>query len=65
MATVHGTPTTTGTYNFTIRATDANSYTGDQAYTVNITLGIVQRKSLNPLGTRTGQRSPIGGNKGM
>ncbi|GAB3385469.1 hypothetical protein GCM10027432_18220 [Lysobacter fragariae] len=32
-----GTPITAGTFNFTVRATDANSFSGDQAYTVTIT----------------------------
>ncbi|MFC5569283.1 putative Ig domain-containing protein [Lysobacter yangpyeongensis] len=31
-----GTPTTAGTFNFTVRATDANGFTGDQAYTLVI-----------------------------
>ncbi|MEP7456667.1 putative Ig domain-containing protein [Phyllobacterium sp. SB3] len=31
-----GTPTDSGTFNFTIRATDANSFTGDRAYSLTI-----------------------------
>ncbi|GAB3102786.1 putative Ig domain-containing protein [Lysobacter terrae] len=31
-----GTPITAGTFNFTVRATDANGFTGDQAYSVVI-----------------------------
>ncbi len=33
---VSGTPTTTGTYNFTVRVTDGFSFTGSQAYTVTV-----------------------------
>ena len=33
---ISGTPSASGAYNFTIRATDANSNIGSQAYTVNI-----------------------------
>ena len=32
-----GTPTTNGTFNFTVTATDANGYTGSQAYTLDVT----------------------------
>jgi uncharacterized protein with beta-barrel porin domain len=34
--TVAGTPTVVGNFNFTIRATDANGFTGEQAYTLAI-----------------------------
>jgi len=34
--TLSGTPTTTGTYPFTVIATDANSYTGSQSYSVAV-----------------------------
>ena len=34
--TLGGTPTATGTFNFTIRATDANGFTGTRAYTLTI-----------------------------
>jgi large repetitive protein len=37
--TLSGSPTTVGTYNFTVRATDALGFTGTRAYTV----GVVQR----------------------
>ncbi len=33
-----GTPTTAGTYNFTVTATDSSNYTGSQAYTVMISV---------------------------
>ena len=33
---VSGTPTSTGTFNFTISATDANAFTGSRAYAVNV-----------------------------
>lgn len=35
--TLSGTPTSTGTYNFTITATDANGFTGSRAYSLVIT----------------------------
>ncbi|MFN7975087.1 MAG: putative Ig domain-containing protein [Acidobacteriota bacterium] len=38
---ISGTPTTPGTYNFTITATDANSCTGSQAYTVVISCATI------------------------
>jgi outer membrane autotransporter protein len=31
-----GTPTATGTFNFTVRATDANTFTGTRAYTLTV-----------------------------
>ena len=31
-----GTPTVAGTYNFTVRATDGNSFTGDRAYSLTV-----------------------------
>lgn len=34
-----GTPSTAGTYNFTVTATDANGFTGTRAYTVSIAAG--------------------------
>ncbi|MGO4701983.1 putative Ig domain-containing protein [Dyella sp. 2RAB6] len=34
--TVSGTPTTAGTYNFTIKATDGFGFTGSQAYTLTV-----------------------------
>ncbi|MFN7976184.1 MAG: putative Ig domain-containing protein, partial [Acidobacteriota bacterium] len=42
---VSGTPTTPGTYNFTITATDANSCTGSRAYTVTIACATI---TVNP-----------------
>ncbi|MFN7973898.1 MAG: Ig domain-containing protein [Acidobacteriota bacterium] len=42
---ISGTPTTAGTYNFTITATDSAGCTGSQAYTVVINCGVV---TVNP-----------------
>jgi hypothetical protein len=39
-----GTPTAAGSFSFSVRATDANSFTGTQAYTLNIAATVV----LNP-----------------
>src|SRR5262249_2787893 len=47
-----GTPTTPGTYNFTIKATDANGCTGTRAYTLTINCPTV---SVSPASLPNGQ----------
>lgn len=44
--TISGTPTTAGVYPFTVRATDSLSYTGDQAYSITIDIGITTPSPL-------------------
>ncbi len=43
--TISGTPTTAGSYTFTIRATDANGCTGERAYTLTVACPVI---TLNP-----------------
>ncbi|TAK60989.1 MAG: hypothetical protein EPO24_06160, partial [Bacteroidetes bacterium] len=43
-----GTPTTAGTYNFTVTATDANGCTGEQAYSLIINEPPLAVKSITP-----------------
>lgn len=38
---ITGTPTTTGTFNFTVTATDVNGCTGNQAYSITISCGTI------------------------
>ncbi len=49
---ITGTPTTPGTYNFTITATDANSNTGNRAYSVTINAAPL---TINPTSLPAGQ----------
>jgi hypothetical protein len=49
--TIHGTPTQSGLFPITIRATDANSYTGNQAYTLNINVAVSIITASLPSGT--------------
>lgn len=51
-----GTPTATGTFNFTVTATDANSFTGSQAYSVTITPSA--NADLSALSLDSGTLSP-------
>jgi hypothetical protein len=49
--TLSGTPTTTGSYNFTVTATDKYSCTGSKSYTINICPSITLSPSSLPSGT--------------
>ncbi len=51
---ITGTPTVAGAFNFTISATDANSITGSQAYTVNIAAASL---TVNPSTLPNGMQS--------
>jgi hypothetical protein len=42
--TLSGTPTTAGTFNFTVRATDANQCTSTRAYTLTIGAGNLSQR---------------------
>jgi hypothetical protein len=42
--TLSGTPTTAGTFNFTVRATDANQCAGDRTYTLTIGAGNLSQR---------------------
>ena len=47
-----GTPTAAGTYNFTVRATDANGCAGNQAYTILIVCPTIALSPVSfPVGT--------------
>jgi len=50
-----GTPTAAGTFNFTVTATDANSYTGSQAYSLTIAAPTLNLSPSSPLPTTTAE----------
>jgi hypothetical protein len=77
---ISGTPTTAGTYNFTLTATDANSEVGNQALSITVAAAIAITDTSLPNGTinqaisltlsRTGGNSPyawssLGGPSGI
>jgi gliding motility-associated-like protein len=49
-----GTPTASGTFNFTLKSTDANSFTGSQAYTVITLIPVI---AVNPASLPNGSMS--------
>ncbi len=49
--TLSGTPTTAGMFTFTLRATDANAFTGDRTYTVTINAAVAVAPATLPNGT--------------
>ncbi len=53
---VSGTPIATGTFNFTISATDANAFTGSRAYAVNVVASA--NADLSALSTDNGVLTP-------
>ncbi|PTS92321.1 hypothetical protein DBR11_27195, partial [Pedobacter sp. HMWF019] len=51
-----GTPTASGTFNFTITSTDANSFTGSQAYTVIALIPVI---TVNPTSLPNGSLNTV------
>ena len=51
---ISGTPTTTGTYSFQVRATDANGCAGTRAYTITISCGTITMTPGSPLSATVG-----------
>lgn len=59
--TLSGTPTMAGMYPFTVRATDANIFTGDKAYTVTVNAAVAVAPATLPNGTGTGHTFAVTG----